>query len=145
MNWPGRAFRVFGLSAGLSCSVGGAVHEMAAAGRPVGPPALVSWMIAVFAVSLTGATITAIFLIFAERRVRATEVSASSLVLTLKQARRMSRDFERAGVHMSPARLRAISAGAPASDAELVNIEFALIATEPDYGAFLNSNQSRRG
>jgi len=123
---------------------------MAAAGTPIGPPALVPSMIAVFAVSVTGATITAIFVVIAERQargrsLRCTEDLRPSLALTAKQARRMSREFERAGVHMSPSRLRAISAGAPASDTELIDIEFALIATEPAYGTFLESNQDRRG
>jgi hypothetical protein len=104
-------------------------------------------MIAVFALSLTGATVTAIIVIFAERQalsLRGIEGSECSLALTPKQARRMSRQFEQAGVRMSPSRLRAISAGADASDTELVDIEFALIATEPAHDTLLNSHLNRR-
>ncbi|QEN17591.1 hypothetical protein ACRDU6_00220 (plasmid) [Mycolicibacterium sp. ELW1] len=41
----------------------------------------------------------------------------------------MSRDFDRVGVGLSAHRLREISAGAPAGDDEVANIDFALLAT----------------
>jgi hypothetical protein len=56
----------------------------------------------------------------------------------------MSRQFAQAGVHISPSRLRAINAGAEASDTELVDIEFGLIATDPDQYSLLNSDLNRR-
>jgi hypothetical protein len=141
-RWTGHAFRVFGLSAGISCSVGGVLHEMAAVGKPVGPPALVPWIVAVFATSLSGLTATAIFVVFAARG-RNVAGNNRSLGLTSRQARRLSCQFAQAGVHISPARLRAINAGAEATEAELVDIEFGLIATDPDHDALLHSGQTR--
>jgi len=66
------------------------------------------------------------------------------LTLTPRQARHMSRQFAQAGVHITPSRLQAISAGAEASDNELVDIDFALIATEPEHHTLLHSRMQRR-
>lgn len=46
-----------------------------------------------------------------------------------RRARRMSRGFSRVGVQISPARLRAIAAGTPATPDERADVQFALVAT----------------
>jgi hypothetical protein len=50
--------------------------------------------------------------------------------LTRGQARRMSRRFEDVGVVIPAIRLRQISAGARAGEAELTDVTFAIAATE---------------
>ncbi|OCB49998.1 hypothetical protein A5721_32055 [Mycobacterium vulneris] len=50
--------------------------------------------------------------------------------LTRRQARNMSRRFAGVGVGIAAARLREISSGAPAEDAELARVEFAFVADE---------------
>ncbi len=50
--------------------------------------------------------------------------------LTRRQARQMSRRFAGVGVGIAAARLREISCGAPAEDAELARVEFAFVADE---------------
>jgi hypothetical protein len=50
--------------------------------------------------------------------------------LTRGQARRMSRRFDAVGVTIPAARLRQISAGARACEAELTDVSFAIAATE---------------
>ncbi|MEW2482360.1 hypothetical protein ACPCIR_23485 [Mycobacterium sp. NPDC051198] len=50
--------------------------------------------------------------------------------LTRRQARQMSRRFDRVGVGIAAARLREISSGAPAADAELERVQFAVVADE---------------
>jgi len=50
-------------------------------------------------------------------------------VLGRRQARRLSRRFADVGVGIPPARLREMSAGAPAADDELTDVGFALAAT----------------
>jgi hypothetical protein len=47
-----------------------------------------------------------------------------------RQARQLSRRFERVGVMTPPERLRQILAGAPAADRELTDVKFALIAEQ---------------
>ncbi|MDH6198593.1 hypothetical protein M2272_005252 [Mycobacterium frederiksbergense] len=42
----------------------------------------------------------------------------------------MSRRFAGVGIGIAAARLREIAAGAPAADAELTNVEFAVLASE---------------
>jgi hypothetical protein len=54
------------------------------------------------------------------------------LTPTPAQARRKNRRLLRAGVRES-SQLRAGSASAPAYDSEVVDIDFASIATQPDY------------
>jgi hypothetical protein len=143
-NRLNRALWVLTASTVLSWVAGGVVYAIGLANKPVDPS--VVWSIgAVFVISLTGATATGII---TERRVggrslRGIEQLEVSLALTTRQARRMSRQFARAGVLISPSRLRAISAGAEASDAELVDIEFALIATEPEHNSLLHSRSDR--
>jgi hypothetical protein len=51
-------------------------------------------------------------------------------ILGRRQARRLSRRFARVGVTTSPERLRQMLAGAPAAYAEVVDFNFALIATQ---------------
>jgi len=144
-NRLNRAFWVLTASTALSWVAGGVVYSINLANKQVDPS--VVWSIsAVFVISLAGATVTGIF---AERRDGGHSLSRierleGSLALTPRQARRMSRQFAQAGVHFSPSRLRAISAGAEASDTELVDIEFVLIATEPDHDSLLHSNFNRR-
>lgn len=46
-----------------------------------------------------------------------------------RRARRLSRRFSRVGVDISPARLRAISAGTDATSDELAEVRFAVFAT----------------
>jgi hypothetical protein len=120
------------------------MYAQAAPGKPV-DPRTVMLIGAVFFFSLTGASIAAIF---ATRRDGGRDLSGTeseaSLALTPRQARRMSRQFAQAGVHISPSRLRAINAGAEASDTELVDIEFGLIATDPHQDSLLNSDLNRR-
>jgi hypothetical protein len=50
--------------------------------------------------------------------------------LTRGEARRLSRRFDGVGVAIPAARLRQISAGACAGDAELTDVSFAIAATE---------------
>ena len=50
--------------------------------------------------------------------------------LTPQRARAMSREFAQVGVEFTPDRLREISGGAPVTDDELDDIEYALAATE---------------
>ena len=50
--------------------------------------------------------------------------------LTPDQARLMSHRFTEVGVEFTPDRLREISGGAPVTDDELDDIEYALAATE---------------
>ncbi|WP_074133108.1 hypothetical protein [Mycolicibacterium houstonense] len=50
--------------------------------------------------------------------------------LTRRQARQMSRRFAGVGVGIGAARLREIASGAPAADAELDDVEFAVVARE---------------
>ncbi|MBU9762629.1 hypothetical protein FR943_02015 [Mycobacterium sp. TNTM28] len=50
--------------------------------------------------------------------------------LSRRQARRMSRRFAGVGVGIAAARLREISAGAPAAESELTDVEFAFVAGE---------------
>jgi hypothetical protein len=50
--------------------------------------------------------------------------------LTRGQARRLSRRFDGVGVAIPAARLRQLSAGACAADAELTDVSFAIAATE---------------
>jgi hypothetical protein len=45
------------------------------------------------------------------------------------ESRRLSRQFNTVGVDIPPARLRAIAAGAPATEREWVDVSFALVAT----------------
>ncbi|GFG75858.1 hypothetical protein [Mycobacterium botniense] len=51
-------------------------------------------------------------------------------VLTRRRARRMSRRFADVGIGIPAARLQAIAAGAPVASDELVDVHFALVATE---------------
>ena len=144
-NWLTRAYWVLRASTVVSWVAGGVVYAIGLANKPVDPLVVLS-IGAVFVISLTGATATGIF---AARRdgggssLRGIEQLEGSLALTSRQARRMSRQFAHAGVVISPSRLRAISAGAQASDAELVDIEFALIATEPEHNSLLDSRSDR--
>ena len=50
-------------------------------------------------------------------------------VLTRRQARRMSREFAAVGVQIQPDRLQEISAGARSCGSELIDVNFALVAT----------------
>lgn len=50
-------------------------------------------------------------------------------VLTRRQARRMSREFATVGVQIQPDRLQQISAGARSCGRELIDVNFALVAT----------------
>jgi hypothetical protein len=50
--------------------------------------------------------------------------------LSRRQARLMSRRFADVGVGIDAARLREIATGAPASEAELIDVEFAVYASE---------------
>jgi hypothetical protein len=50
--------------------------------------------------------------------------------LTRRQARRLSRRFEGVGVPIAATRLRQIAAGAAAGDDELIDVSFAIAATE---------------
>ncbi|MBP2454696.1 hypothetical protein [Mycolicibacterium lutetiense] len=50
--------------------------------------------------------------------------------LSRRQARQMSRRFAGVGVGIAAARLREISCGAPAADAERAGVEFAVMADE---------------
>jgi hypothetical protein len=59
------------------------------------------------------------------RRVRITHQ-----VLSRRHARRMSRSFAGVGVAILPARLRQIAAGEAFAKGELIQVKFALIATE---------------
>ena len=72
------------------------------------------------------------------------ELLEGPLALTPRQARRISRQFARAGVNISPSRLRAISAGAEDAGRRAHRHEFGLIATEPDHDSLLHSNLNRR-
>ena len=45
------------------------------------------------------------------------------------ESRRLARQFSTVGVDIPPDRLRQIAAGAPASEAEWVDVSFALVAT----------------
>ena len=45
------------------------------------------------------------------------------------ELRRLSRQFSTVGVDIPASRLRAIAAGAPATEGELVDVSFALVAT----------------
>lgn len=45
------------------------------------------------------------------------------------ELRRLSRRFTTVGVDIPPSRLREIASGAPATEAEWVNVSFALVAT----------------
>ena len=45
------------------------------------------------------------------------------------ELRRLSRQFSTVGVDIPPSRLRAIAAGAPATEGEWVDVSFALVAT----------------
>lgn len=47
-----------------------------------------------------------------------------------RQAKRLSRQFAEVGVDVSPDRLRQISMGGPTSEAELIDINFALTASQ---------------
>jgi hypothetical protein len=101
---------------------------------------------AVFVVALIGATVTGWW---AERRdggwaLPAVRATHDPLTLTPRQARRMSRQFAQAGVRIPPSRLRAISGGAAASDCELVDIDFALIATEPGHHELLHPHSKSK-
>lgn len=49
--------------------------------------------------------------------------------LTGRQARQLSRRFARVGVEIPAPRLKEIAAGASASDGELTDVHFALVAT----------------
>lgn len=51
-------------------------------------------------------------------------------VLSRRQARRLSKRFTVVGVGIPAERLRHIAGGAPAAERELVDVEFALVATE---------------
>jgi hypothetical protein len=51
-------------------------------------------------------------------------------MLGRRRARRLCHHFERVGVRTRPERLRQILAGAPATDVEMTNVNFALIATQ---------------
>lgn len=53
-------------------------------------------------------------------------------VLGRRRARRLCHRFARVGVETSPARLRAMLAGAPCAASEVADVRFALIATELD-------------
>ena len=57
--------------------------------------------------------------------------------LSRRQARLMSRRFSHAGVGIAAARLREIATGAPASEAELVDVEFAFVAGELQHAELL--------
>jgi hypothetical protein len=50
-------------------------------------------------------------------------------ILRRRQARRLTRRFERVGVNTSPERLRQMLAGAPVTAGEVVDVNFAIIAT----------------
>lgn len=50
--------------------------------------------------------------------------------LSRRQARKMSRRFADVGVGIPAARLREIASGAPSASAELMDVNFALAATE---------------
>lgn len=58
------------------------------------------------------------------------DVLGSETVLPRKQARRLSRQMAAVGVDIPADRLIGIAAGAPATDAEIVDIRFAFTATE---------------
>jgi hypothetical protein len=47
-----------------------------------------------------------------------------------RQARRLCRSFARVGVETAPERLRQMVAGAPVTDDEVTDVNFALIATQ---------------
>jgi hypothetical protein len=51
-------------------------------------------------------------------------------MLSRRQARRMSRQFADVGVGIPAARLREIAAGAPYASEEMMNVNFALTASE---------------
>jgi hypothetical protein len=57
--------------------------------------------------------------------------------LSRRQARQMSRRFADVGVGIAAARLREIATGAPASEAELTDVEFAVWASEFKHDEFL--------
>ncbi len=47
-----------------------------------------------------------------------------------RRARRLCQRFERVGVHTAPERLQQMVAGAPVADAEVTDVNFALIAMQ---------------
>jgi hypothetical protein len=51
-------------------------------------------------------------------------------ILRRRQARRLSRRFERVGVNTSPERLRQMLAGAPVTAGEVADVNFAFIVTQ---------------
>lgn len=132
----------FATLAGLAL-VGGATYTLAGHTGPHRSLAVLS-AAAVFVAALAGAILTG----WVARRGRAfppdLAVMQDPLTLTPAQARRMSRRFAQAGVRITPSRLRAISGGAVAYDSELVDIEFALIATRPDHHTLLRPSARRR-
>ena len=65
-----------------------------------------------------------------DRGRRPQQFYASDRSLSRRRARRMSRQFADVGVGIPAARLRQIAAGAPFGSDELVNVNFALCATE---------------
>lgn len=65
-----------------------------------------------------------------ERGSLSQRMRARDQVLSRRQARRLNRRFAGVGVEIPAARLQDIAAGATAGDRELVDVEFALVATE---------------
>ncbi|WP_059019392.1 hypothetical protein [Mycobacterium sp. M26] len=58
-----------------------------------------------------------------------------------RQAKRLSQQFAEVGVTISPDRLRQISMGSPTSEAELIDVSFALSASQ----LLSEKRQSKRG
>ncbi|WP_167100894.1 hypothetical protein [Mycobacterium sp. DL592] len=58
-----------------------------------------------------------------------------------RQAKRLSRQFAEVGVDISPERLRHIAMGRPSSEAELIDVNFALTASQ----LLGEKRQSKRG
>jgi hypothetical protein len=65
-----------------------------------------------------------------ERRQLLHQVQVRYQSLGRRRARRLCHRFERVGVHTAPERLRAMLAGVPVADAEVTDVNFALIAMQ---------------
>jgi len=65
-----------------------------------------------------------------ERRQLLHQVQMRYQTLGRRGARRLCHRFERVGVHTAPERLRAMLAGVPVADAEVTDVNFALIAMQ---------------
>ena len=65
-----------------------------------------------------------------ERRQLLHQVQMRYQTLGRRRARRLCHRFERVGVHTAPERLRAMLAGVPVADAEVTDVNFALIAMQ---------------